>query len=257
MRYSSWRDILSPDSPSEFRTFVPNAESLMNRVGMDDLPDGAERVDSGQSVDTANTVFAGPGDLLFPSDVSDDHPRPVNFDVYDRGVALPLGGGTFALGALATPNAQVGGQSANPLVGMGTEQLLQQRPTREVLAQAGLTDAEAVEWLAGPRAISSGGEVSTTLLGTETAVERFLGVVSSEDGPFGVSVKTARVTPDDHVVAASVLRRPVGTAEGGMAAVEGSGWGMVSASSGSEDGQQLNVQAREFTAETMARLEQG
>jgi hypothetical protein len=81
------------------------------------------------------------------------------------------------------------------------------------------TEAEAVEWAAEPRAVSSDVQQTTSLLGADTVVEAFVGVVSSEDSPFCVSVEVARATPDDHVVAASVLRRPVGTAEGGMTAV--------------------------------------
>ena len=50
------------------------------------------------------------------------------------------------------------------------------------------------------------------LLGTETAIESFTGVVSGREGPWWASVHVARGTPDDHVVAAGVQRAPLGTA---------------------------------------------
>jgi len=167
------------------------------------------------TIDTANTVFAAPGDVVSAGDKGGDKFDPKS--VFDQGVMLPLAGQPYGLGALATPDASVAGQSANPLVGMDTAELLQHDAAKRVLAETGLTDAETVEWLAGPEAAdtqSIGGR--SPFVDTETELESFVGVVSGEDGPWGVFLTVARVTDDDHVVAVSATTRPVGTVDGGM-----------------------------------------
>ncbi len=136
-----------------------------------------------------------------------------------------------------------------------------------MLAQAGLTDADTVEWRAGPtpvaEVVGNSGylselpEVTTSLVGTDTGVESFVGVVSGEDGPWGVFPSVARVTGDDHVVAVSGITRPVGTVEGGTTAVGGPGWGPRPTASGSGDGgaASLLTRALEFTAESFVGLD--
>jgi hypothetical protein len=47
------------------------------------------------------------------------------------------------------------------------------------------------------------------MLGTEAELESFGGAVTGEAGPWLVGVHVARVTDDDHVVAAGVQRTPV------------------------------------------------
>jgi hypothetical protein len=240
-------DIYSPDRHGPAKSFVPDAESFTNRVGMDGLPEGAERVNPGTTIDTANTVFAGPGDVLFASEIHDKQQFPS--DIYDGGVHLPLGGSTFGLGVLATPDASVGGQSANPLVDIETGVLLQRDAAKRVLARTGLTDAETVEWLAGPQPLELAGDEGwgNSFMGKETAIASFAGVVNGEDGPWGLVMYVARITDDDHVIAAAGIARPVATADAGMTAVAGSGWGM-------DTGSGLLDRAGEFTDEVFGEL---
>jgi len=166
------------------------------------------------TIDTANTVFAAPGDVVSAGDKGGDKFDPKS--VFDQGVMLPLAGQPYGLGALATPDASVAGQSANPLVGMDTAKLLQHDAAKRVLAETGLTDADTVEWLAGPEAADAqvpDRERPYSILGTETDPEHFVGVVSGEDGPWLAVLIVSRITDDDHVIAVGGTTRPVGSVE--------------------------------------------
>ena len=245
----SERDDQGTDDNPVQTVFMPNIDLFMDRVGMESLPEGAERVEPGTSIDTqGGTVFAGPSDLLFPEDAFDERQFPD--DAFDQGVALPLSGEPFGLGVLATPTASVGGEQANPLVDMDTAQLLRREATRSTLGDSGLSDADRPEWLGGPTQFPEPGDYdgSIDLLGTSTDLETFGGVLSGEDGPWAAVLFVARVTDGDHVVAMAGVTRPVSTADGGMALVEGSGWGM-------DRGLELLPRAAEFAAETIGQLE--
>jgi hypothetical protein len=189
--------------------------------------------------DTGNNPFlvAAPGDVA----LGDESPVPEEVKpLMDAARPAPLGGATFGMGVLSTPNASVAGQSANPLVGVGTERLLQREETRRMLKRAGVTDADEVEWLHGPKRAYREGkdpEHATDFLGTETAIESFTGVVSGRDEPWWVAVHVARATPDDHVIAAGVQRTPLGT---GTAAAK--------------KGDTTLAPAREYMASTVERL---
>jgi len=247
----SERDDQGTDDNPVQTVFVPNSDLFMDRVGMESLPEGAERVESGTSIDTqGGTVFAGPSDLLFPEDAFDERQFPD--DAFDQGVALPLNGEPLGLGVLATPTASVGGEQANPLVDAETGELLQRDAARKVLADALIPSTSTVEWLAGPDrnpfGVDRHGPMKVPLLDTETDLETFGGVLSGEDGPWAAVLFVARVTDGDHVVAVAGVTRPVSTADGGMALVEGSGWGM-------DRGLELLPRAAEFAAETIGQLE--
>jgi hypothetical protein len=165
--------------------------------------------------DTGNNPFlvVAPGNVVFGDGSS--HVRDVE-RLLDASRPAPLGGGTFGLGVLSTPNASVAGQSANPLVDVETKELLQREEAREMLKRAGVTDADEVEWLAGPKVAYREGkdpDFVTELLGSETAIESFTGVVSGREGPWWTGVHVARSSADDHVIAAGVQRAPLGTAK--------------------------------------------
>ncbi|TSD09566.1 hypothetical protein DP107_15625 [Haloglomus irregulare] len=208
-------DAYSPDSPDGFRVFVPNSRTSPDRRGPLRMPDEAQPVESGETVETANTVFVFAGDVIVTAGDVIDVPAERAFDA---GVPVPLAGQPFGVGVLATPNAEVAGQSANPLVEMETTELLQQDATRRVLAETGLTDGDTVEWLGGPQAVvlGEGGPPETTLLGSDTEVGSFGGVVSGVDGPWAVVLGVARVTDDDHVIAVSGVTRPISTPDRAM-----------------------------------------
>ena len=128
-------------------------------------------------------------------------------DVFDVGGPAPLAGATLGLAFFSTPDASIAGQSANPLVGAETTALPERDVTRRVLARAGVSDAETIEWLDGPRPIDPDAPaLSMELLGTRTGMESFQGVVSGEDGPWRVGIHAGRITDDSHVIAAGVHR---------------------------------------------------
>lgn len=232
--------------PTKIGVLVPNAEATMERMGVEELPEDAEMVEQGDTVEAENIVVATFGDPeLYPEGTNrgivsegtnenilpEEPPFPggsQSFDdmprtgiVFDAGVQAPLGGAGFGMGALATPSAEVGGQNANPLTAVETVDLLTRDETRGLLADAGVSDAEDFEWLAGPEAMSAEIDYETPdLLGATAELALFGGVVSGDDAPWGVTLGVARATPDDHVIAVGVNRRPVGTGESGLEAVQ-------------------------------------
>lgn len=229
------------DDPSEFRAFLPNAEEKGYRIpeGQEVSGLGVEQVDPGITIDPVETVFASslgptPADWLPMPD--DWYAMP---DDWDRATPL-LTSNTIGLAVLSTPTASVLGQSANPIVNMETSELLQHDATRRLLARAGMTDADEVEWLAVPQSIPwPSADNSLTLLGTETDLNLYVGVVAGVNDPWGVLLNVARVTKDgDHVITASTIRRPVGTADVGLEEL----W------------PRTPPEAVEFTAEAMGRL---
>ena len=133
-------------------------------------------------------------------------------DVFDAGWPAPLGGATFGLSVLSTPDASIAGQSANPLVDLDTDELLQREEAQGMLAQAGITDADDLEWLAGPTRIADvEGPTTVSLLGEETELESYTAVVAGGQNPWWVGLTAARATPDDHVIALGMQRAPIGT----------------------------------------------
>jgi phage tail-like protein len=206
---------------------------------------GFEPAVAGEAVPLASTMFVVVGRPT-PTDgengIQVDGTGVDSSDaLLDAGRPAPLAGISYSLATLSTPDASVAGQSANPIVRMDTTELLQHDVAREVLRRAGVTDAESVEWLTAPRPTGGSSEAETsTLLGTETSLESFEGVVSGRNGPWLVGIHVARVTDRDHVVAAGVHRHPRGTA-GGIQEI--TGW------------PSLISQGRGLTKETLERLE--
>jgi hypothetical protein len=206
-------------------------------TGNNPFDTGNNPFDTGNNpFDTGNNPFLVATPASAVGDGSFGSLRPG--EILDAGRPAPLGGATFGLSVLATPNASVAGQSANPLVGESTETMLRREAARRMLKRAGITDAEDVEWLSGPTTVSDVPDgTEFTLLGAEARLESFQGVVSGTDGPWRVVVHVARATPDDHVVAAGVQRSPLGTA-----------------SASAKKGDTTLVPAREYMASTVDRL---
>jgi len=200
-------------SASDLRVLVPNGREFVDRHGPIKVPDDARTVEPGETVDLANTILAGPTDQLLPGIEAEADPT-----VLDGGRPVAMAGATMGLGALATPSAEVGGEQANPAVDESTTELLQRDAARRMLRRAGVTDADEVEWLAGPEPTEfpESGDYTPSLLGESTDLELHHGVVSGEDGPWAVALFVARATPDDHVIAAGTIRRPVSAPGAGV-----------------------------------------
>jgi hypothetical protein len=198
-----------PDDPTNLRVLFASVERSDKDVfGVPAKEMNGQPLEEGESVPAENTVVAIPATDLFPS--TDWSPT----DFFDAGRPAPLAGATFGMSILSTPNASVADQSANPLVDKSTKSLLQREETRQMLRRAGVSDADDVEWAQGPDPFYREGKDQdhvSNLLGEETEIESFSGVVSGDVGPWGVAIHVARATPDDHVIAAGVQRWPTGT----------------------------------------------
>jgi hypothetical protein len=197
-------------------------------------------VDAGATFETANTVFAAPAGVVFDGA---DATTPVRA-VFDAGSPAPLYGVTFGMGVLATPDEQVAGESVSPLSGTDTQELLQREEARTLLQRAGVTDAEDVQWLAGPERVAIEDDLEVTVFGEspdDRGLESFAGTVSGEEGPWRVGVHVVRTTPDDHLVVAGTHRWPAMSADDVGTALDNPPVSMA--------------RARELLAEAAGRLE--
>jgi hypothetical protein len=116
---------------------------------------------------------------------------------------------------LSTPDASVGGQSANPLTDIDTAELLRREEAADLLRSAGVPGAGSVEYREGKAEVPTDAGVETvTLLGTETELRTFEGAVEAGDGPRALVAHVARVTGEDHVAAIGVHHWPIGSTAG-------------------------------------------
>jgi len=193
-----------------------------------------ERVESGEALAraTGNNPFliAAVDEVAVggqsPFTVGGQSPFTIE-DVFDVGVPSWTGGATYGIGVLSTPAAKVAGQSVNPVAGMSFEELLTGKRFGHLIGPNRLQKTDEGDWLAGPAPVAEitlgpsldeGMQDSTTILDDETELKSFLGVLSGEDGPWGVGVHMARVENEhddgtDVVVTAAVHRWPVGSAD--------------------------------------------
>jgi len=206
---------LAPDAPDVDLSMDTASVALVTgeqspRDLFDDEASAFDPVEEGAAIEQENTVFAMVGDSVI-----DEERVPSLERVFDAGTAAPLSGATFTMAVLSTPDASVAGQSANPLVGMDTETVLQQDQVQRLLGNAGVTDADEIEWLAGPRRVPVDDEGDVSVLGTsaESGVQTFAAVLAGSDGPWRVVAHVVRVTTGDHVLVVGLQRRPVSTPE--------------------------------------------
>lgn len=257
-----------PDDTSSLRCLVCLGErSPESLFGVEEMPGG--RLEDGETVDTEDTL------LFVPAPKESPAPDPGVMEpaeVFDAGYPTPVGGQSYGLAVIATPNAEIAGESVNPLAHLGLGELLTSGRARDVLVDAGLTDADEVEWLRGPERFASdagGGDLRSaglcpgsacarppsqvtwlssedvTVLGEEVGVEVYGGVVSGVEGPWAVAVHAAKAAVDDVVIVAAVHRRPAGTPDGRE--LFGDGDGFLD--------RRWTTRALEFTGEVFPGLE--
>lgn len=195
-----------------------------------------------ETFEPGRTLLALTGRALVESWPEDDPPVPSGRLDFGDAVPTPapMGGVTFSMAVLSTPTASVAGKSANPLTEVDTTKLLRREEAKQLLTRAGISDVDGLAWAAGPEPVEPGeGPTTVTLLGTETEIESFVGVVEGDAGPWGVGVHFVRADADDHVIVVGVHRRAVGSADGTVAALR--------------EGNDL-VEARKLLAETVRQL---
>ncbi|WP_256295980.1 DUF6517 family protein [Haloarchaeobius salinus] len=217
---------LSPDSPVVLALGDNTPEEVFG-IPAEELP--GERIEEGDSF-TGNNPFlvAGPGSVFRATGNNPFTPE----ELLEVSNPAPSNGATYGVGVLSTPVAEVGGQSANPVATMGVAELLTGEHGSVMWSDAPTMWSDAptaseIEWLAGPIPVSdvpdgtafdADSPDGTTVLDREADLRSFLGVVSGEDGPWGVGVHVARVEREhddgtDVVVAAGTHRWPVASAD--------------------------------------------
>lgn len=223
-------DAKPAESESDTRclVFVPAERSFEGVFGVGPGAVEARQLEAGATVDASNQIVASLGGALFDWPFAEGFPS-----LFTSGRPAALGGAVFDFGVLSTPNPSVASFDANPLVGMESKALLESDRARTLLRNAGVSDAEDVQWLDGPDRLSATSlalgeklqqnvpkgmaDLQPTILDSATEIESFAGVLSGRHGPWAVGVHLARATPDDHVVAIGVQRTPlesVGSIEG-------------------------------------------
>ena len=100
------------------------------------------------------------------------------------------------LGALASPKAEVMGQTLNPIADASPEELLTDEERRSFVGRLGLDGVED-GWVEGPERANS--EVGR-LLGEDAPIETFVGLTGSRENPKFAVVHVGRLETDDDVV---------------------------------------------------------
>jgi hypothetical protein len=114
---------------------------------------------------------------------------------------------------------------------MDTKELLTDDTIGTLLRDVGISDADDVRWLEGPKRLSQDGYLALddeiaanapesftpsepTIFDEKTTIETYAGVISGQEGSWAVGVHVARATPDDHILAIGMQRAPLESAGG-------------------------------------------
>lgn len=203
-------DNFSPDAPVLVALGDHTAEEVFG-VPAAEMP--GERFEGGEVSQPipSSVMVAAPGTVA--EEVPPDLWDPA--EVFGVGGPAPLAGATYGVGVLSTPNAEVAGQSVNPLVRMPLADLVTGDAARRLVGEAAFPGL-VYEWADGPAVVGDvpdGTEFADVTLLDEAAETATLGgVAHGGPGPFPWFVlgNVARVTNGDSaVVAAGVQRTPV------------------------------------------------
>lgn len=116
------------------------------------------------------------------------------------------------VGALSTPEANVLETSLNPLTEVALQDVLTHDDATEFFDRVGLTDGEETAWVRGPAPIGTGG---TTLLGEQTVMESFGGIVETSGTQSVVFAHVARAAVEETaVITTGVHDRTVDSPDG-------------------------------------------
>jgi hypothetical protein len=196
---------------------VPAEAGFEELFGTDPGEVGARRAEPGEEFDTATTMLVSnaPEDSLFPGEAALPERPALPDETFLGGHPAPLGGVTAGVFVFSTPDPSLAGQSANPLVGESTLDLLQRPEARDLLSQTAVPDAENVEYREVPTPVDAAGlgPETATLLDDEVEIESFAAALSGDSHPVAVGVHIARTTGEEHVVAGAVQRAPLGLGE--------------------------------------------
>lgn len=214
------------DQTTPLLVFVEDDQSFAEVFGVDLAAVGGRPVEPGETLDAKQMTVASVGSSLIRWEFSDGYGA-----LFENGRPAALGGAVFDLAVLSTPSASAAGVEANPIVSMDTETLLANDTTRKLLREAGISDADDVRWVEGPKRLSQDGYLAldediadnvpesltlseASIIDETTTIETYAGVVSGRSGSWAVGIHIARATPDDHVMAIGMQRSPLEAAGG-------------------------------------------
>lgn len=225
-----------PDNPASLEVLLMRVGEIPGPIGpLFDL-EGADYnelpgrpLDDGETIETENAVIAVPGSDVFNPEGAETpfsvpHPgggQPIaSFNsVLESGLPAPTGGATYGLGVLSTPAAEIAGQSVNPVGRMEVEEVLTHERAQDFLGAVleETVNKQGVSWRSDPVASPPRGHPMAppdhnplTVLGQEIERETFFGILSGDDGPWGVAIHLGRIQADgDIVIAAATQATPV------------------------------------------------
>ncbi|KTG15379.1 hypothetical protein AUR66_18845 [Haloferax profundi] len=206
--------------------FIQGGKSFADVFGVDLEAVGGRPVEPGETLEAKNLTVASVGNSLFSWEYPDGYEV-----LFKDGRPAALGGAVFELAVLSTPSASVAGVETNPIVSMDSGTLLTEDTTRTLLRSVGISDADDVRWVEGPKRLSRDGYLALdekivdnipesltpsepTIIDEQTTIETYAGVVSGQHGSWAVGIHVARATPDDHVIAIGMQRAPLESAGG-------------------------------------------
>jgi len=202
----------------------------------------ARQVDDGETFDPADTLMVMPGDNVSRNwpESAGEPPESLDFrSALPR--PAPMGGVSFGVAVLSTPNAKVQGNSVNPLSYVDTDDLLQRDAVQSLLKEAGFGEGTAFSIDVGPERVSpQDGPETATLLGNETEIESYVGVLGGDAEGWGVGLHVVRGDGEDHVIVVGLHRHPIGPVDGAIGVLRES---------------DAIVEARKLVAETAAQLQ--
>lgn len=194
---------------------IPGVEALAERGDV-------TRVEEGETISTEQTIVTGGlvDVVAHPPGWSDWSPA----EVYDGAPPIPFGGVGFGMGVLSTPNAELNGESVNPVAQMDDAELLNsdrmsgmldlpyfetEEGGVDVVREFGIVPAG---WSEKRGVVPAGwSERKGELLGEEVPFRTFAGVVEDDVGPWLTVAHVARASPDDLVVVVGTHATPLGT----------------------------------------------
>jgi hypothetical protein len=226
------------------RVIVPTGPRPFEEIfGADPSEVSARPVEDSERFDPEDVLMVMPGDNVSSNWPEDAGTPPAELDVREaRPRPAPMGGVSFGVAVLSTPTAEVLGNAVNPLAAASTEALLEHDAVGRLLEQAGFGEGTAIEVVVGPERVTpQEGPPTATLLGTDTDIESFVGMLGgdAEGWGVGVHVVSGDGDGDDHLIVVGLHRHPLGPVDDGIDILRES---------------DAIVEARKLVAETAAEL---
>mgnify|MGYP000123809884 CR=1 FL=1 len=225
------RSVVVPTGPRRFEEIFGAEPSVFS----------ARPVEDGETFEPADVLVVMPGDNVTSNWPADAPEQPADVDFRSAlPRPAPMGGVSFGVAVLSTPNAKVSGNSANPLSYVDTDDLLRRDAVQNLLKEAGFGEGTAFTVEVGPERVSpQDGPSTATLLGNEADIESYVGILGGDAEGWGVGLHVVRGDGEDHVIVVGLHRHPIGPVDGAIDVLRES---------------DTIVEARKLVAETAGQL---